>query len=153
MNIFYVDSDPFEAAKMLADRHVVKMILESAQLLSNGRRYYTGDDDRLYKPTHINHPCNIWVRESVANYSWLFDHFIGLLNEYTHRYGRVHKCAAMINVLKVPYESGLTTTPIRLCMPDEFKVNDAAQSYRNYYKYGKKHLHKWTNREPPGWIL
>ena len=112
LNIFYVDSDPIEAAQSLVDKHVVKMILESAQLLSTAHRIIDGreiegvsksgrkarrwilDDARepvLYTATHVNHPSAIWARTSILNYNWLADHFFALLNEYTYRYDKHHK--------------------------------------------------------------
>ncbi len=91
MNIFYTDSDPKIAAQNMVDRHVVKMILESAQLLSTAHRLIDSEsEDILYKSTHINHPSSIWTRENSANYDWLYEHFIALGEEYTHRYSRKH---------------------------------------------------------------
>jgi len=117
MNIFFVDIDPYDAARMLCDKHVVKMIMESAQLLSTawrvleGRPYYglskkgrrkmfyylqpyagISLDNRLYNATHVNHPCAVWVRENNSNFSWLATHLHCLSNEYSLRYNKVHKC-------------------------------------------------------------
>jgi hypothetical protein len=101
MNIFFLSEDPYEAASMQVDRHVVKMILESAQLLSTAHRILDGDDSGVlpdyrdtlfYRATHKNHPSARWIRESVENYNWLVDHFDGLLREYTHRYKKQHAC-------------------------------------------------------------
>ena len=89
MNIFYLARDPEIAAQMMCDKHVVKMILESAQMLSTAHRVLDGDEyansHGLYKMAHKNHPSTIWVRSSVKNYMWLYDHMIALMNEYTHR--------------------------------------------------------------------
>jgi len=95
MNIFYVDKDPFKAAAMLPDKLVVKMPLESAQMLSTVHRVYNGDAwcdmVGLYKTAHLNHPCTIWARESVMNYKWLYNHFQALSEEYSKRYeGKRH---------------------------------------------------------------
>jgi hypothetical protein len=120
MNIFYIDKDPVQAAEWMVDKHVVKMILESAQLLSTAHRLLDGrqvteqkyvngsfparyrnvkrwklDDARepvLYSATHINHPSAVWCRASVENYNWLVDHFFALMREYTYRYNKEHKC-------------------------------------------------------------
>ena len=113
MNIFYIDHDPVQAAQWMVDKHVVKMILESAQLLSTAHRVLDGvqtngksktgrnvkrfvlpdaRDSVLYSATHINHPSAIWCRKSVENYSWLVDHMFALMAEYTYRYEREHKC-------------------------------------------------------------
>lgn len=177
MNIFYIETDPYNAAQSMVDKHVVKMILETAQLLSTAHRILDGEeyvgqsksgrkakrwrlpDDReniLYSATHINHPSAVWCRQSNNNYNWLYCHFVGLLYEYTHRYGKTHKCAepAFRQMLCAPPNNipiG-NLTPVTLAMPDEYKVEDHVQSYRNYYKQGKTHLHKWTKRQSPVWL-
>ena len=94
MNIFYLDRHPIKAAQMMCDKHVVKMILESAQILSTAHRVLDGDDyaDQygLYKIAHKNHPSTIWARSGGLNYLWLYDHMRGLMQEYTYRYGKIH---------------------------------------------------------------
>ena len=183
MNIFAVDNNPVQAAQWLVDRHVVKMILETAQLLSTAHRVIDGkevtynkmvagslpprwrktkkwhlSDDReniLYSATHINHPSGVWCRASNNNYNWLYTHFIALLDEYTHRYGKVHKCNDLVVALKsTPYGINVgPLTPVTPAMPDEFKVtSDTVASYRNYYRIAKKRMHKWKNRPVPEWI-
>ena len=87
MNIFYLDKDPKKCAEMHCDKHVVKMILEYAQLLSTAHRVLDGnewaDHVGLYKATHKNHPSAIWARESAGNYFWLNKLFQELCKEYT----------------------------------------------------------------------
>jgi hypothetical protein len=175
MNIFQVDNNPVIAAQSLVDRHVVKMILETAQLLSTahrildgelyvdsstGRRIkryklYDGRETVLYKATHAMHPSAVWCRESVKNYLWLVDHFAALLDEYTYRYNKRHKCTDLLYTLQSPpfnlkeYES----TTMRCAMPDMYKISaNPVINYREYYKNGKKHLFKFTKRQPPEWI-
>jgi hypothetical protein len=97
MNIFVTDINPSISARNLDDKRVVKMVLESAQMLSTALRYH-GVESAPYKSTHLNHPCNVWSRESRANYEWLLKHFIALCGEYTNRYGKIHKCAQYIRV-------------------------------------------------------
>lgn len=163
MNIFYLDKNPKLAAQYQCNKHVIKMIVESAQLLSTAHRVLDGkdlilDDDRnsvLYKATHINHPCTIWCRENSSNYNWLLKHLNYLLEEYTFRYGKMHKSKFVFEKLKDLPDSiikqGQSEPPC--CMPDEFKIsNDPVINYREYYKIDKKHLHKWTKRERPEWI-
>jgi hypothetical protein len=157
VNIFAVDSDPIKSAQALVDSHVVKMVLESAQLLSTAHRVLDGENvpDVLYKATHKNHPSAIWCRASNNNYNWLYCHFLALLSEYTHRYGKHHKCEGMVEILKSPplnipvgYKTQVTPA-----MPEEYIVpGNSVASYRNYYREGKKHLHKWTKRQPPEWM-
>jgi hypothetical protein len=160
MNIFFLSEDPYEAARMQADKHVVKMILESAQLLSTAHRVLDGDplpdrrQDLFYKATHKNHPSAKWVRESVENYNWLVDHFDALLCEYTHRYNKVHACARLLYDIQSPPKALVAwdKTPPPCCMPDDCKVGNYIDNYREYYRKHKAHIHKWTNREPPKWI-
>ena len=163
MNIFYVSKDPCIAAISLCDKHVVKMIVESAQMLSTAHRVLDEEQfpnkelfKHIYKATHKNHPCNVWVRESISNYNWLFQHFDILMKEYTRRYNKTHACNKLCHWLysapiKINWNKEFFDPPA--CMPDEFKVNnDAVKSYRNYYNVAKKHIHRWTNRNPPVWI-
>jgi hypothetical protein len=89
MNIFVTSTCPIKSAKFLDDKRCVKMILESAQMLSTAINFYGGK--AIYKTTHVNHPSNVWCRTTRANWNWLFEHFIALCDEYTRRYGKVHK--------------------------------------------------------------
>jgi len=175
VNIFYLSSDPIEAAKWMVDKHVVKMIVESAQLLSTAHRVLDGreescvvngrnkklwvlDDDRdgiVYAATHINHPSAIWTRQSVSNYNWLVEHFFALMQEYTYRYGKTHKCQTVAYTLQSPPNNlkqyDMTTMPS--AMAEEYVISeDPIINYRNYYKHGKSNLHAWKNRQPPEWI-
>ena len=177
MNIFQVDEDPVIAAQCLVDKHVVKMILESAQLLSTAHRVLDGveiegksqtgrkarrwilPDARegiIYTATHINHPSAVWCRESVENYIWLVEHFFGLMNEYIHRYNKVHKCNGEISFMlqSPPFNlKEYDKTEMPSCMAEEYIISkDSLTNYRNYYRIGKLNLHKWTNRQPPEWI-
>lgn len=176
MNIFAIDKDPIQSAMWMVDKHVVKMILETAQLLSTAHRILDGEqytdktktgrnvkrwrlpDDRetvLYSATHINHPSSVWCRANNNNYNWLYCHFLGLLAEYTYRYGKHHKCEIMRDALmRAPYNIKIDyLTPVTPAMPDEYKVpHDSVASYRNYYRVAKARMHKWTKREVPEWI-
>ncbi len=181
MNIFYIDQDPRQCAEWMVDKHVVKMIVETAQLLSTAHRVLDGmevqlqlekdgkvrtkkvwvlDDSRndvMYNATHINHPSGVWVRQSVENYNWLADHLFALGDEYTYRYGKRHA-----TITKMAYElqspphklKEWDWTPMPSCMAEEYIISDdPIDNYRNYYKNGKAGLHKWKNRQPPAWIL
>ncbi|WP_347852092.1 pyrimidine dimer DNA glycosylase/endonuclease V, partial [Planktomarina sp.] len=92
MNLFYVHEDPKKAAQSLCDKHVVKMILETAQMLSTAHRLSdTSQAPFVYKMTHKNHPSTKWLRSSQIAYKWGLDHLQELFTEYTHRYGKIHK--------------------------------------------------------------
>lgn len=151
MNIFVLDESPFEAAKMHLDKHCVKMVLETAQLLSTAIRVTGGTYG--YQITHKNHPCSIWARTSKANFVWLRELGLALCGEYSYRYGKVHACESII--LEAPDDTipDGELTPFVQAMPDEFKVpGDAVQAYRNYYIGAKRPMLIYTNREPPEWL-
>jgi hypothetical protein len=153
MNIFVLDEDPKTCAKMHCDKHCVKMILETAQLLCGV--HHTIGNEAPYKLSHRNHPCSIWVRECLENYVWLCDLGIELCKEYTYRYGRRHKSQDIIEwcVINLPNirENG-ELTPFKLAMPDECKINeDPVSSYRKYYVDFKSGFAKWKNRDTPQW--
>jgi len=100
MNIFAIDSDPFKAVEYMVDKHVVKMVVETAQILSTAHHVLDNPiNSPLYKKTHVNHPSTVWARQSDSNYSWLYNHFIALLFEYTYRYGKIHKTSRLIDEL------------------------------------------------------
>jgi len=97
MNIFVTDSCPIKSANNLDNKRLIKMVLESAQLLSTAMTVL-GDSRAPYKPTHVNHPCSVWARASKGNYNWLLSHFVALCSVYTERYGKIHKCADFIDL-------------------------------------------------------
>ena len=152
MNIFVLDKDPKLAAISLLDKHVVKMPLESAQMLClaypQGTAPYKG---KMFK----NHPCSKWTRESKENYTWLIEHALALCDEYSYRYNKEHACRKVIawckdNMDQIEFaKEGLT--PFFLACPDQHKTEDAVQTYRNYYLVHKVYIGKWTRRDPPTW--
>ena len=148
MNIFVLDRDPQKAAQYHCDKHVVKMILETAQILCAA--FPKGDAP--YKQTHYNHPCSIWARESLANFNWLIELGYHLGEEYTARYGKTHKSIAVIEwcddhipSLNFPQ---MEMTEFALAMPDYCKTSDAVESYRKYYIEEKKEICSWKNGSP-----
>ena len=160
MNIFVLDTDPNKCAIYHNDKHVVKMILETAQLLC-GVHHMTDQANDLvsdqvpYKLSHKNHPCSIWARQCLENYIWLCDLGMELCKEYTHRYGKTHKSQAVIewcmtNLPNLPELGDLT--PFAKAMPDECKTDDVVESYRRYYIMEKKDFCNWKNRPIPNWF-
>lgn len=156
MNIFYLDPNPILAAQYHNDKHCVKMILETAQLLCTAHHVLDGPKEGLYKCTHKNHPCSIWVRESKANYNWTYQLFVSLSQEYKYRYGKDHKSfkqlGDILSIAPTNIPSGNMTNPA-LAMPDHFKHQDPVQSYRNYYCGDKARLANWTKRDTPQWFV
>lgn len=159
MNIFFLHNSPKTCAEQHCDKHVVKMILESAQLLSTAHHVIDGDDaiSAIYKSTHKNHPSAIWARKSRAHYTWLWQMLYHLCKEYTHRYGKVHKVERdnLLYTLQSPPQNLKNDTWIEdpiPAMPEEYKTISSLQSYHNYYKGAKAKFARWTNRDVPEWF-
>ena len=158
MNIFVLDKDITRAAQAHVDKHIIKMPLETAQLLCTARHELGEDADTIpYRKTHTNHPCSIWVRESLYNYCWLCRFGVALCKEYTHRYGKVHKCEAVIDdcFLNIPDTSCFKTigmTPHPQAMDIIYRMSNPVLAYRNYYNQAKSHLYSWKNRPVPIWV-
>ncbi len=155
MNIFVLDKDPATAAQYHTDSHVVKMILESAQMMSTTVRLSGVETDIAYKIAHKNHPCTIWTRQSLTNWRWLGSLAHYLNEEYKYRFGHIknHKSYDVISKLPWPDIPDIGLTYFAQAMPDIYRIEkDSVQSYRNYYLNEKKHLFKWTKRSQPFWI-
>jgi len=155
MNIFWLSNNIEKNVQYHNDKHVVKMILEYAQLLSSVH-YLTGSSyTPRYKLTHKNHPCAKWVRESLSNYNYLLDLAEALCKEYTFRYEKTHKTEEVIKGLRInfpPIENkGFTSPP--LAMPEKYHQKDYIQAYRDYYCYEKGHIASWKKREIPNWFI
>jgi hypothetical protein len=175
MNIFVLDNNPRVAAQMMCDKHVVKMIVESCQLMStahhvldgqhitrtakNGRKFGTYEHDRpgfrFLRCTMINHPCTVWTRSSKQAYYWLWEHTHELLKVYQSRYNKIHTYNDMVQ-----YSLVHTPTKISDCsmpafaqaMPDQYKNADAVQAYRQYYIHEKSRFAKWKMDNAPIWF-
>lgn len=179
MNIFFLDQNPRLCAQYHVDKHCVKMIVEYCQLLSTAHRVLDGTqtievvknrklkrwildnptlNSVLYKATHINHPSAVWVRQSADNYAYLVNLLWDLSDEYTYRYGKVHKCmnSGLIQYLEHNFPKNIPYKPFTeptCAMPDHYKVaGDSVQSYHNYYNGDKRRMFKWKNREVPYFI-
>ena len=145
MNIFYLHHDPAVAASCFYDKHKVKMILESAQMLCTAHHCYGSDEQKQnvpYKQAHLNHPSTVWARMSTSTYMWLYDHMIALGKEYTKRYNKEHltikKCREFLSIPPAHIQGDTFNEPPQ-CMPDEYKVpGDAVSAYWNYYEAEKQ---------------
>jgi len=175
MNIFYLHEDPIQNAKWHIDKHIVKMPIEYAQLMSTAHRMLDGEmyidrtannrkikrwrinDEResvLYKASHINHPSAVWVRESVENYIQMYKLYMATLAEYTNRYGKIHGSSKASLILQRPPNNIVSNknTEMVQAMPDYCKINnDPISAYRNYYIKEKKNFATWKNRPVPEW--
>ena len=176
MNIFVLSSDVDECAKLHCDKHVVKMIVEYAQLLSTAHRLLDGtqvteksksgrnvkrwilSDSRnslIYNATHYNHPCAVWTRQSSENYKWLVKLFSNLLAEYEHRYKKIHATSRLLNTLSdLPNNIQIgDITEFTQCMPKEYHSFDPVIAYRLFYINEKKNFAKYTDRQYPDFLL
>jgi hypothetical protein len=158
MNIFFIDKDPKVAAEYLCDKHVPKMLLETAQMLSTALHQYTiGISTGIYKQAYPKHPMTIWVSGSRENFVWALDHARAIAEEYTYRYDKEHKSASVINAIvdnnyKRDIPSSTFTEPPQ-CMPDQYKTKDYVTAYRNYYRGDKIRFARWSKgREKPTWM-
>lgn len=156
MNIFAVDACPFKSADALRDDHIVKMPLETAQILCAVAHRY-GVPAR-YKLTHARHPCVLWAGETRTNVAWAWLHGFALCEAYRKRYGREHACAVVLVELEA---AGLLMavpdgplTPFAQAMPDVYRREDAHEAYRAYYAAEKAvgPRARWTRRERPEWL-
>ena len=155
MNIFVLDKDVTKAAQMHCDKHVVKMILETAQVLSAVHYRYGSVPEGIYKETHKNHPCTLWAGDSAYHYIWLYNLGMALCKEYTYRYHKVHKTQAVLERLSC-FPSNMPNdidVPQPQCMPDDCKVEgDVVAAYHNYYRNHKAHMCRWTGRPVPDFM-
>lgn len=176
MNIFYLDHDVELCAQYHTDKHCVKMILEYAQLLSVAHRVLDGEqmqvlsnsgkkvkryvladlelNENLYQDSHTNHPSSAWVRQSRDNYTWLYNLWVKLMEEYTYRYGKVHASSRLLKYL-VNLPANISSNAFSEpppAMPDEYKDSSSVKAYHNYYNNGKRHIFKWTKRDIPYFI-
>lgn len=179
MNIFILSADPAEAAQLHCDKHVVKMILETGQMLCAAHwigwqrmlsppalkhremQSWLSENVRSdlrppWKMTHVGHPCTQWCQRSQENYKWLSELGIELCKEYTVRYGKTHKAEPVLMWLREnlpPAFESTGSTPFAVAMPDSCKVpNDPVESYREYYRIHKRRFAKWKVRGEPVWF-
>lgn len=156
MNIFHLHKDPKVCAKYHCDKHVVKMVLETGQMLSTAYQLHNGEDEDLYMSAYPKHPMTIWVGESEGNYLWSLQLLRELCKEYTYRYKKIHSTERVLNALnkkpvpKFHYKKFLIPP---LCMPDEYKVSNYIKSYRNYYIGEKKRFARYTGVDTPDFML
>ncbi len=164
MNIFYLHTDRDMNAQYHVDRHVVKMPIETTQMLSTVLRERfnivapTDGPGRVYKSVYITHPCTRWVGETYDNFMWTWFFGVALCDEYQYRYGKVHGCRQVLSTIadlqpsadSWPEGRELTYRP--KCVAPEYKRFDHVIAYRLQYIHKKTRLFAWTKRPVPHWI-
>ena len=164
MNIFALHLDPKIAANHHCDKHVVKMIVESAQMISTIFDKYGERKSWMYKPCFQHHPCTIWAGVSRRNLIWLVDLGYHLCLEYNHRYGKIHKCYGMmllwsklVHELSIPdgrfTNFALAVTPkLKEKYGQDYNLIESINCYRDYYIEEKSHIAKWKTGDIPNWF-
>lgn len=158
MNIFFLSDNPDQAARWLVNSHISKMGLEATQCLCTA--YHEQNIDAPYRPSHRNHPTAIWIRSSYDNFMWTLEHAHAIFNEYTARYGKIHKSQAVLewcedNVSKLSFDS-YDLTPFAIAISEDaecrkssnFESLSAVEKYRSYYFFDKQHLAQWKRNKP-----
>lgn len=155
MNLFCLDLDPKLCAQAHVNRHVVKMPLETTQMLNQALIKRLPGYVPVYRPTHPHQPVTQWSHASRGNFNWMRDLGIELCLEYTHRYGKRHKCQDILESFELLGRQAIfpqeARTPFALCIDDEFKGSNPVKSYRDFYRVKKAHLAEWKNRSRPEW--
>lgn len=164
MNIFFTDPDPATAARSLPDKHVVKMPVEAVQMLVSAclrhgiQPNVVTKSGTIHKGGYHKHPSTLWAGETSANFRWTLLWGFALCQEYTKRYGKTHFAEGQLDTLLEALKSvplGALTRPA-LAMPDECKVDDAVESYRNCIRLKvvtKPDSFVWRKGTPaPHWI-
>ncbi|MBT4963216.1 MAG: hypothetical protein HON32_03455 [Francisellaceae bacterium] len=153
MNIFILDKAPKLCAQYHCDKHVIKMILETAQMMCtvlSSQGFKTP-----YRPTHANHPCTLWLQESSGNWKWALKMVEFLDNEYMYRYNKElsHASMTVIRSLEEPSFPKKNRTKFAQAMPSCYQdPSDPITAYRNYYYNDKKNICTWTKRGKPKWF-
>ena len=181
MNLFVLSYDPIEAAQLQCDKHVVKMIVESGQMLSTTHRMLDGTletrlsksgktkakywvhpdsvlENVLYRAVHMHHPCTVWTMQTSSNYKWHYDHFVALCDEFKYRYGKLHRTDAVLREalsyppMKLP-NGPLTKQPLAMKSNPECMLGDVVESYRAFYQTKQARFKMvWTKRDKPVWF-
>ena len=154
MNIFVTDSCPIQSARNLPDKHIVKMPLETCQMLSIiysdwyygvGKLYKS--DGTPYRTAHgafRKHPCTIWAADNQYNLAWLIVHGVALCDEYTARYGKVHTCLDVISQAERiykrcfdldHYDASQQVTSFTRAMPEYLKFDTTIDTITAYKRY------------------
>ncbi|AWK87734.1 pyrimidine dimer DNA glycosylase/endonuclease V [Azospirillum thermophilum] len=157
MNIFFLDRDPAAAARLHCDKHVGKMLVEAAQMMSTALRLRRAEVG--YRVAYANHPVTLWVRAGAENYRWTLELADALAEEFRYRFGRVHRTSEVLGPLRdgADWRALLgpgVASPPPLCMPDAWKVpGDPVASYRAFYRAEKAHFARYTRRPVPDFMI
>ena len=166
MNVFCLDRDPMKAAHMMCDKHVVKMIVETCQILSAvlDNNYTTKEDIKPsvqlgtagYPPAHVKHPSTMWAMEAKGNYKWLVKHLRGLCIEYSRRYNKTHSMEGQLMIFEgqlpqLSFAKERKTEFVQAITDKRWHRKDPVEAYRVYYNMEKFTFAKWKLGNVPDW--
>ena len=155
MNIFVLNENPIKSAQQMVDKHVVKMLVESLQMISTC--LHLRGFNAPYRMSFAYHPCTIWARESSQNMEWLVEHTYALCKEYTIRYGKTHQVERTMKMYHdtiqelIEYLPDEGLTPFAQAMPDMSKCDNACEAYQKYYLGEKWYFAEWKTQRPDWW--
>ena len=155
MNIFVTDPCPIQSARNLPDKHIVKMPLETCQMLAiiySDWYYGVGklykQDGTPYRTQHgafRNHPCTQWAAANQYNLAWLIRHGYALCHEYQARYNKVHTCFDVISQAEMIYHTSFPdeflslashkVTEFTRAMPEDIKYDTTIDTIEAYKRY------------------
>ena len=160
MNIFAIEEDKsgnidwIESARSQDNYRVVKMILESCQILSTVLNEQ--GIDAPYRSFNPKHPSCLWAAESSDNFENLIIHCTAMIEEYHSRFQKIHKCSAVLQKIVDLYDASKfptsEPTPLRMAMPDEYRSENIVESYRRFYaskprvRYPKNKIPQWFRK-------
>ncbi len=153
MNLFATSASPERSARALDDRRVIKMAVESAQLLSTAM--WLRGLPAPYRPTHRYHPAVAWTRTNRASFTWVYRHFLALGAEYARRFGRQHasmRCSAAFRAAIPRFPKGRRPPFVNLTRHP--RVRPVTTAYRRHLedKWARGPTRpRWTRARPPRW--
>lgn len=154
MNLFILDKNLVKAASMLCDKHVIKILIESCQMLYTAHHVFKTKKIIPYRKAYVNYPVTKWVRESLSNYNWTCLYALTLAREYSLRYNKLHKSYKVVCwcILNQPDIKDIGLMPFALAMPEKYKKHNSIKAYRDYYLNEKKSLLAYRNNKIPEFI-
>ena len=174
MNVFCLDRDPTKAAEMMCDKHVVKMIIETCQILSavidvnyidehRAKGWKSKPSQQLgcpnYPPAHVKHPATLWAIEARGNAVWLCKHLRELCRQYYLRYdNKSHKLEGCTQIYEAQlqyckFKQERKTEFVQAITDKRWHRKDPVEAYRTYYNMEKFTFAKWKLGNKPEWFV
>jgi hypothetical protein len=156
VNIFFLSDCPEKSAKLLCNRHKVRMPLESAGMLAFAFPEGETPIPNLRSNRHHKHPASVWARQSKSNFEWLLIHALTQAEDYKKHYKREHASEKHIHWFKNNYHKisfpRAELTSFSRCFSSFKEYLDNTESntikaYQSFYWLDKKTFAKWPSLE------